>query len=304
MNKKVSVIIPTYKRSEFLERAIESALNQTYTNIEIIIVDDNDPNSSFRIDTEKKMEKYQANTKIRYIKNKSNLGGALARNEGIFKATGDFITFLDDDDIYLPEKIAIQVKFMVDNKLDLSFTDVIFHNSDSILVDYREHYYIKQLANEELLKQHILHHLTPTATYMFKTEKVKKIGGFDDVQMGQEFMLMLKAIESGFNIGYLASAHVIQYLHDGERISVGQKKLEKEVELYNFKKKYFKVLNIRQRRYVKFRHHAVMTIVGLRSKKFKLTMKHLLKAISASPQDCFLEVINHIKKINKYKNLK
>ncbi|RKD21951.1 Glycosyltransferase, GT2 family [Caminicella sporogenes DSM 14501] len=303
MDKKVSVVIPTYKRSKFLQRAINSVLNQTYSNIEIIVVDDNDPNSKYRVETEKKMLKYIDCNNVIYIKNKKNLGGALARNEGILKASGDYITFLDDDDVYLPDKVSSQIKYMIENELDMSFTDVRIHNMDDKLVDYREHNYVKNLSNEELLKQHIMHHLTPTATYMFKKKSILNVGGFDDVQMGQEFMLMLKAIESGLKIGYLPVAHVIQYIHDGERISVGQNKIKAEVELYNFKKKYFNILNFRQRRYVKFRHHAVMMIVGKRSKQPIIAIQHLMKAFLTSPIDCILETIYHIKKINKYKTL-
>src|SRR5690625_1431721 len=80
MNGKVSVIIPTYKRSDFLERALESVLAQSYANIEVVVVDDNEPNSSFRAKTEEKMKKYSEDKRIKYIKNKKNLGGALARN--------------------------------------------------------------------------------------------------------------------------------------------------------------------------------------------------------------------------------
>ena len=137
MNAKVSVIIPTYKRSHFLQRAIDSVLNQTYKNLEIIVVDDNEPNSDFRKKTEMKMQKYADNTKVVYIKNNKNLGGALARNEGIFNATGDYITFLDDDDIYLPQKIEVQLGYMLKNDWDLSFSDVRIHNNNDILIDYR-----------------------------------------------------------------------------------------------------------------------------------------------------------------------
>ncbi len=301
MNYKVSVIIPTYKRSDFLQRAIDSVLNQSYDNIEIIVVDDNNPNSEYRFRTEEKMKKYVSFNNIIYIKNKRNMGGALARNEGLIKSSGDYITFLDDDDVYLPDKINSQINYMLANKLDMSFTDVRIHNMNNKLVDYREHSYVKILTNKELLNQHIMHHLTPTDTYMFKRKSILDIGGFDDVQMGQEFMLMLKAIRSGLKIGYLPVAHVIQYIHDGERISVGENKINKEIELFNYKKKFFNLLSFRQRQYVKFRHHAVMMFVGKRSKKPAIALEHLIKAVLTSPIDCVLETINQIKKINRYK---
>jgi glycosyltransferase involved in cell wall biosynthesis len=299
MDIKVSVIIPTYKRSEFLTRAIDSILNQTYENIEVVVVDDNDPNSSYRLETESKMSKYSDQSKVVYIKNEKNLGGALARNQGIMMATGDYITFLDDDDVYLPHKISIQIDYMLKNAFDMSFTDVRIHNMDDKLMDYRSHPYITSTSNEELLKLHILHHLTPTATYMYKKTVLTTLGGFDDVKMGQEFMLMLKTIERGFKIGYIPNAYVIQYIHDGERISVGQNKISAEKELFNFKKQYFEFLSPSQRNYVNFRHHAVMMIVGLRSKQPMVAIRHLFEALFVSPIDCVRETINHIKKINK-----
>lgn len=301
MNKKISVIIPTFKRSEYLLRSIDSVLNQTYSNVEVVVVDDNVPDSTYRLETEIKMNKYKNYSNVLYIKNEKNMGGALARNQGINKAIGDYITFLDDDDIYLPNKIITQLTYMLENKLDMSFTDVRMHNLKDELVDYREHPYIKSHVNEELLKQHILHHLTPTATYMFKKEAISRIGGFIDVKMGQEFMLMIRTIESGMKIGYLSEAHVIQYLHDGERISIGKNKIFAEKELFNFKKSYFNLLSNKQRRYVKFRHHAVLAVVGLRSKERKIMMRNLLGALFVSPIDCFKEVLYQMKKINRYK---
>ncbi|QUI25011.1 glycosyltransferase family 2 protein [Vallitalea pronyensis] len=300
---KVSVIVPTYKRSQFLERAIESILNQSHTNIEVIVVDDNDPSSDSRKATEEKMQKYEANKKIVYIKNYKNMGGALARNEGVFKATGDFITFLDDDDIYLSDKIQLQLEFMIKDNYDLTFTDVRFHNTKGKLIDYREHKYIKHLSNVELLKQHIMHHLTPTATYMFKRQSILNIGGFDDVQVGQEFMLMLKAIENNIKIGYLPVARVIQYIHGGERISVGQIKLDKEVELFQFKQKYFPKLSSKQKRYVKFRHHAVMAVVGKRSGNNRIALSNLFLAICTSPSYSMKELSAHVVKLIKNRRL-
>jgi glycosyltransferase involved in cell wall biosynthesis len=283
MNPKVSVIIPTYKRSDFLPRAIDSILNQTYKNIEIIVVDDNNPDSYFREKTEKMISKYIHKNKIIYQKNESNLGGALARNQGIDNASGFFVTFLDDDDVYEEQKVEFQVKYMLENGLDASFTNVKIYNMEGKLIDYREHNYVTDLSNKELLKQHILHHLTPTDTYMFKRTSLIELGGFDNVSMGQEFRLMLKAIESDLQIGYLRRADVIQYIHDGDRISIGNNKIIAENELYKFKKKYFSILNRKQQKYVKFRHYAVLAVVGLRSKKYVFFVKNLFVAILISP---------------------
>ncbi|WP_233004654.1 glycosyltransferase family 2 protein [Exiguobacterium aurantiacum] len=295
---KVSVIIPTYKRSEYLSRAIESILNQTYEILEIIVIDDNHPDSQDRLETKKRMKKYNENDKVIYHQNKFNLGGALARNEGIKIATGEFVTFLDDDDYYEVNKIESQIKYMLINNLDLSFTNIKIFNENNKMVDYRDHKYVKSLHNKDLLKYHLLHHLTPTNTYMFKTSSLKKIGGFDDAIMGQEFHLMLKSINSGLKIGYLPTDYVVQILHSKERISVGPNKINAEIELYKLKKGYNEIFNSKEKRYLKFRHRAVLAIVHKRSRNYLEFIKYSLSAFLTSPWFFTKELLNRVKKPN------
>ena len=110
----VSVIIPTYKRSERLPNAINSILNQTYSTIEIIIVDDNGLNE-YTTATESQLKPYIDNNQIKYIKHPKNQGGCIARNTGVQNANGYYITFLDDDDFYEPTKVQEQVNFLKNN---------------------------------------------------------------------------------------------------------------------------------------------------------------------------------------------
>lgn len=112
-NPKVSVIIPTYKRSELLPRAVRSVLNQTYSNVEVIVVDDNNPGSEWRETTADRMSEFVSNPRVIYIKHEVNKNGSAARNTGIRMSTGDIITYLDDDDWYYPQKIEIQVKYLL-----------------------------------------------------------------------------------------------------------------------------------------------------------------------------------------------
>jgi len=100
----VSVIIPTYGTPLFLNKAIESVLRQSLKNIEIIVVDDNDPNTEGRLETEKVMESF-SDERLHYIKHEKNLNGAVARNTGISHATGQYIAFLDSDDEYHLERL-------------------------------------------------------------------------------------------------------------------------------------------------------------------------------------------------------
>lgn len=115
MNDLVSVIIPLYNRQNTIVRAIESVLNQTYKNIEIIIVDDCSNDDGCKIIE----EKYKFIDKVHLIRLKKNSGACVARNVGIDAAKGKYISFLDSDDEYLPLKIELQI-----NKLMLSNSDI------------------------------------------------------------------------------------------------------------------------------------------------------------------------------------
>lgn len=101
----VSVIIPTYGKPLYLESAINSVLSQSFKNLELIIVDDNEPGTEAREKTESILKKYSDNKKVCYIQHPRNLNGAAARNTGISKAKGRYISFLDSDDEYTNERI-------------------------------------------------------------------------------------------------------------------------------------------------------------------------------------------------------
>ena len=106
----VSVVIPTYKRPDMIARAVESVLNQTYDNIEIFVVDDNDPSFPERKATEEVMAQFESNPQVTYIQHECNKNGSAARNTGWRQANGDYITYLDDDDEISPRKIQAQVE--------------------------------------------------------------------------------------------------------------------------------------------------------------------------------------------------
>lgn len=120
---KVSIVIPVYNGEKYLEEAIESALKQTYKNIEIIVVNDGSIDN-----TEKICEKYIS--KIKYYK-KENGGVASALNLALKKMSGDFFSWLSHDDIYLPDKIEKEVNYIIKN--NLSYDSILY--SDYLLID-------------------------------------------------------------------------------------------------------------------------------------------------------------------------
>lgn len=109
-NPLVSIVIPTYSRPMYLRRCIESVLGQTYTNIEVFVVDDNNPDTVERKETESVMQEYCVNEKITYLKHPHNMNGSAARNTGWKHSSGKYITFIDDDDEIDKRKIEKQVQ--------------------------------------------------------------------------------------------------------------------------------------------------------------------------------------------------
>lgn len=126
----VSVIMPAYNSANYIEEAIESVVNQSYKNWELIIVDDNSNDNTEEI-VNKIIEK---DNRIKYFKFRKNMGAAHARNKAMEMAEGRFLAFLDADDIWEKEKLNIQINYMLDNKCAISHSDyeVIANDGSSI----------------------------------------------------------------------------------------------------------------------------------------------------------------------------
>ena len=299
----VSIIMPTYKRgTELVERAVLSVLSQTYEDIELILVDDNaaEELAAYRREIEG-MVAALSSDKIVYIQNENNLGGAGSRNEGVKIAKGEYITFLDDDDMYLPQKIEKQLEFMVDNRLEMSFSKLNLYNEEDKLIDVREHN-VEDFNNDNLLKYHLTKQITGTPTFMMKKYVFEKVGGFEIVPMGQEYYLMSKIILGGFKIGYFPECYIKAYRTKAEAISTGRHKISGEKALFKYKKKHFGVLSFSEKQYVRCRHYAVMAVAYKRNKRYVSALFNLAISVLCSPVDAVREAFalkKRIKEVNK-----
>lgn len=284
INQKVSIIVATYKREETLKRALKSLINQTYKNIEIILVDDN-----AEMIWNKKVESVlkKINFPVVYIKNEKNLGSAETRNIGIARATGEFITFLDDDDIYLPKKIMNQLQDMLIKKSDFSVTDLELYSESERLIEIRKRNYIHNFDFESLLIYHLKYHITGTDTMMFRTYYLKEIGGFEPINIGDEFYLMEKAISNGGKFSYLERCDVKAYIHtETEGLSSGATKIKGENLLYEYKKSFFNKLNYLDKKYIQMRHYAVLAFTEIRRKNYFKFFIYSFLSFSSSPKEC------------------
>lgn len=282
MDKLVSIVIPTHKREvECLAAAVNSVLRQTYKNIEIVIVDDSPSTYEKRAEVKAYVESLE-HDKVIYLQNEKNLGGSLTRNRGIDASTGDYIAFLDDDDEYTPDKIEKQLKFMLDNDCDMTFSNTVMCKNGKP-VEVRDFKDIPAFDNNSLLHYHLLYHLTGTSTYMFKAEKLREIGGFDNALCGQEFILMLKAIEGGLKIRYMDVNDVLHTISAEGSISFSKNKIQGEKNLYKIKSRFFPQLSKKEIKYINFRYHAIMAIAYRRNSMYGKMVGEGLTAVATAP---------------------
>lgn len=117
MSNLVSVIMPSYNTAQYIAQSIQSVIDQTYKNWELIIVDD------CSTDNTDEIVKAFDDDRIRYFKNDSNSGAAISRNRALREAKGKWIAFLDSDDLWLPQKLEKQIDFMEKNDYKFTYTD-------------------------------------------------------------------------------------------------------------------------------------------------------------------------------------
>lgn len=285
----VSVIVPTYRRDWVLTRALASLAAQTYSSLEIIVVDDNDHpdwNSKVQIIVDEFVSQ-NPSIPVLFIQNHPNLGSARARNVGIDHASGQFVCFLDDDDIYLPERISNQVTLMQNSCADYSVTDLALYSEEGTLIEIRKRSHIKDTSSRALFQFHMMHHITGTDTMMFRKDYLLKIGKFPLIDVGDEFYLMQKAIEGNGKFLHAPFCDVKAYIHNEVcGLSSGMQKIAGEKQLFQHKSQYFDKLPQQCIRHIKMRHHAVVAFAYLRMRDFDKFFYHCIASFFEAPVSC------------------
>lgn len=200
LNEKVSVIIPTYNRAKYVIEALESVLNQTYKNYEIVIVDDGSTDNTREV-----LRQYLADDRITYIYEK-NGGPASARNVGIKHSTGEHIAFLDSDDLWLPDKLVYQVEYLKTHcDVGIVFTDAKAFGEDLGPVNAARAEFRFRFHNPSF-KLLMWGNYMPTPTVMLRRACIDKVGCFDessDLRIGGEDYELWLRIARVFKIGHL-----------------------------------------------------------------------------------------------------
>lgn len=283
-NPLVTIVIPTYKRLKQLARAINSVYNQTYNNIEIIIVND-DPNSDIErfIDLKKNVE---------VINHKQNQGPSGARNSGIYKAKGKYIAFLDDDDYFLKTKIEKLVNSMesLNNEWIGIYSWNIREKSRKVLKSNAE-----GDLSIPLLKCNL--DLAGGSSLLLKLDIVRSIGEFNkSYQVHEDWEFILRICKKG-KIKLFKEPLFVVGISDHHQSTISPE------NFLNLKLKFLKDLNPIISFYGKKISNKIYVAQFLRvaylflsKRKISESLKLFYKIFRCSPLDFIIEFFNFIKR--------
>ncbi len=183
MKDLVSIIMPSYNTAEYISETINSVLNQTYTDWELIIVDDYSTDNTDDVVSSFKDER------IIYFKNEKNSGAAVSRNRALREAKGKWIAFLDSDDLWHPQKLEKQLRFMKENDLDFTYTD---YRIKWVETGWDPYIYTgPNVVNKRKMYQYCYF---STITVIYNAEKIGLVQ-IADVKKNNDYAMWLKIIK-------------------------------------------------------------------------------------------------------------
>lgn len=211
----VSVVIPTFNRKEMVVRAIESVLQQSYPNFELIVIDDGSTDG-----TEEIVNNYFSDKRFNYYY-QQNKGQSAARNFGIDKSRGELIALLDSDNFWVTDKLEKQIEFYNNNRnYDIMFSEIfLVDKNGNILNKKKSHRFSGNILNKLLYSNFVTNN-----TVLINRKCFEEMGGFDeDLRYAEDYDLWLR-----FSTRYQFIYHPIEvtyYCNEGERLSANEEKV-------------------------------------------------------------------------------
>lgn len=227
MNDLISVIVPVYNAEKYIGETIDCVRAQTYAKWELLLVEDCSSDN-----TAAAIRQYMERTddpRIRLISQPSNMGAARARNRGLQEANGRYVSYLDADDLWMPEKLEKELKFMMEKGASFAFTGYEFADENGIGLGKVVH------VPETLTYKQALSNTTIfTTTVMFDTEKLSKEQLEMPVIKSEDTALWFKVLRSGV-VAYGLDENLVKYRRPGKTLS--SNKLEAIRRIWNLYRK-------------------------------------------------------------------
>lgn len=275
MEKKglVSCVIPTYKRSDSLCRAIDSVLSQTYSNLECIVVNDNERNDEYSQDLYRILKEYNDEPRLVLVEQDKHINGAEARNAGIRASRGEYVAFLDDDDEWLPEKLEKQVTILnADRSLD--GVSCLYQE----LIDGKVFHSCPPYSGEGLHKKVFQREVAVfTSTILLRREALLSAGIFDNTLRRHQDLQLLLDFTKEHKMAVLDEYLV--YLHSDSNIN--RPSYERLVDIKN---DFFRAVaphldlySKREQRQIMAAHRFELSFAAFREHRWLTGMKQIVK---------------------------
>lgn len=273
---KISVIIPTYGEPKYLKDAIQSVISQTFKDLMLIVVDDNNPDTNFRQKTEKILELFSDYKNIKYIKHDKNRNGAAARNTGLKYVNSKYVAFLDSDDIYLPTRLQECYDLLEKNKssnIAGVYTGCEFRRNGK---KYSE--YIDVESGNHMTEVLACSFMFCTGSNIFmKSNVVKELSGFDESFIRhQDYEFLVRYFEKYDLIGLKK----ILVIKNNDNVNVPN--VEKEIAIKKqYLKKYEQIINkltLNEKNYIYHNQCIQIAESAISEKNYELSIEYYKKA--------------------------
>ncbi|MFH1387070.1 MAG: glycosyltransferase [bacterium] len=195
---KISIIIVTYNRSKYIKEAIQSALDQSFADYELIVIDDGSTDDTKRI-----VREFQSSKISYYYKSHTNV--ADSRNYGISKACGEYLVWLDSDDVLMPECLRLELnEIEADQRLDVVYGDFTLIDENGVMIGELLHRNFKN--KEELIESMVWNNPIPNVGVMIKKKCYQELGGFDPFfsELAEDYEFWTRAVAK-YNFKHLAN---------------------------------------------------------------------------------------------------
>lgn len=218
----VSIIMPSWNTGRFIAESIESVLAQTYKNWELLIVDDCSTDN-----TDEVVARFK-DIRIKYFKNEQNSGAALTRNRAMCEAQGEWIAFLDSDDLWAPDKLEKQLKFMNDNGYVFSYHDFVKIDEESNPLN------VYVTGPDVVTKQGMYNYGYPGCLTFMYSAKTMGLIQIKDIKKNNDYAILLMLCKKADC--YLLNENLAQYRIRKKSISHDKitKKLKSHYDLFHF----------------------------------------------------------------------
>lgn len=269
----VSCVIPSYKRNDMITRAIDSVLAQTYPNIEVLIVDDNEKGSKYSLDLERIIKSYNRSD-VKLLTQPRHINGAAARNFGVAHASGKYIAFLDDDDEWLPTKIEKQIDFLNNNPGFDGVSTLFSLYTNGVMVSSYKEYEIENLQYKVFLRKVDI----GTPTFLARRDSLIKMGGFDEhLRRHQELQLFVAFLDT-YKIGLVPE--ILVKVHSDSTINRPdvEKLIRIKQEYFQSVKQYLDKYSPSERRRIMANHYFEVAYIAIKERKITTFIKYLFKA--------------------------